>query len=358
AVSEGLAARGESVTVWAPGCSPELPGAHGPRVCRLPQGFSVPGLLVLGGVLERSPRPARLLVQYVPHAFGRGGLNVVFAAWLAVQRRAELWVMFHEVSMPWSWGPGGLQAGIQRVMAAMLARRARRIFVSTPAWAPRLTMRRGGVALEWLPVPSNVIGPAGETAREAARSRVPGEAGAPVVGHFGTFGEGIGGPLHLVLRLVAEAHPTVRFMLLGRGSRTFHARLLRDVPTLTGRIIALGGLPPEELAPHLAACDLMLQPYPDGVTTRRGTAMAALALGRPLVTNAGSLTEPVWRSTEAVLLAARPEAGELARAVLRLLSDPGDEWRRRAEAARRLYGERFELRHTLDRLLSAARRTP
>ncbi|MCI0574502.1 MAG: glycosyltransferase, partial [Myxococcaceae bacterium] len=308
--------------------------------------------------LPRGPRPARLLVQYVPHAFGRRGLNVAFAAWLAAQREAEVWVMFHEVAMAWSWGPGAVQSGIQRVMAAMLVRCARRIFLSTPAWAPLLERGRGGAPLEWLPVPSSITGPVQEVVCEAARLRVPGDASAPVVGHFGTYGEGTAILLRQALQSVARAHPTFRLALLGRGSSAFHGQLLRHVPALAGRSVALDGLPREELAPHLAACDLLLQPYPDGVTFRRTTAMAALALGRALVSNAGALTEPLWRETEAVVLAEQPEAEALAQNVLTLLSAPGIARARRGDAARRLYAERFALRHTLDRLLWTDRRAP
>ena len=44
------------------------------------------------------------------------------------------------------------------------------------------------------------------------------------------------------------------------------------------------GLANEEVSVHLSACDLMIQPYPDGISARRTSAMAALAHERPVVT--------------------------------------------------------------------------
>jgi len=49
---------------------------------------------------------------------------------------------------------------------------------------------------------------------------------------------------------------------------------------------------------------VLLQPYEDGVTTRRGSIIAALALGVPVVTTTGRMTEPLWRASAAVTLVA------------------------------------------------------
>jgi glycosyltransferase involved in cell wall biosynthesis len=101
----------------------------------------------------------------------------------------------------------------------------------------------------------------------------------------------------------------------------------------------------------LRACDLVVQPYPDGVTTRRTSVMAALANDVAVVTTEGSLTEPEWRESGAVRLAPASDAPALAALTVALLRDAGA---RTALAARggRLYDARFALKHTLDTLLS------
>ena len=47
----------------------------------------------------------------------------------------------------------------------------------------------------------------------------------------------------------------------------------------------------------------LIQPYPDGVTSRRTSVMACLSQGRAVVTTAGRLTEPLWPASGAVALA-------------------------------------------------------
>ena len=131
----------------------------------------------------------------------------------------------------------------------------------------------------------------------------------------------------------------------------FAADLARDYPACEGRLCATGALPSYEVACHLAACDVVLQPYPDGVTGRRSSLMSPLALGRPIVTTTGHLTEPFWQDTNAVVLVPAGSGDNLARAVQDLLDDPS----RRQQLgtnAMELYRQRFALQHTIDALLS------
>jgi glycosyltransferase involved in cell wall biosynthesis len=67
---------------------------------------------------------------------------------------------------------------------------------------------------------------------------------------------------------------------------------------------------------------VVLQPYPDGITTRRTSTMASLALGVPVITNAGALTEPLWYDREAVALAPSPTVEALVETAERVLNDP------------------------------------
>jgi glycosyltransferase involved in cell wall biosynthesis len=108
---------------------------------------------------------------------------------------------------------------------------------------------------------------------------------------------------------------------------------------------ATGGLPPEDVAAHLAACDVLLQPYPDGVSSRRSSVMAGLALGLPVVTTHGFLTEDIWDKTGAVALV--PVAAEaLVAATDAILSDPGRQSQMALRAAA-AYHQHFALERTV-----------
>jgi glycosyltransferase involved in cell wall biosynthesis len=136
-------------------------------------------------------------------------------------------------------------------------------------------------------------------------------------------------------------------LLIGRGSREFRSRLLARHPSLADRITATGTLDPTATAEHLAACDMLVQPYPDGVTTRRGSVMAGLALGAAVVTNVGELTEALWAETGAVSLARGADPSGIIGCADALIRDPA---RRHAlsQRARALYRERFAVERTVE----------
>jgi len=89
-------------------------------------------------------------------------------------------------------------------------------------------------------------------------------------------------------------------LLLGAGSERFREALVERHPSWSARVHAAGYLSASDLGAHIAACDLFVQPYPDGITSRRTSAMACLSRGRPVVTTSGRLTEPLWAETRAV----------------------------------------------------------
>jgi glycosyltransferase involved in cell wall biosynthesis len=342
-VGQGLAAAGDRVTVWCPPCA-DAGESDGPvRVRRLPDHFGPRSLAVLGRGLPARERAARLLVQYVPHAYGFKAMNVPFCWWLLRQRRLPAWVMFHEVAFPLQWGqpPAHSVVGlVTHLMAWLVRRSAARCFVSAPAWAGRLgRIAPGGAPVEWLPVPSTL--PDEVSAKDVAAARARLGAGGAVVGHFGTFGGAIAS-------LLWEALPPLlrpdgrRVLLVGRRSDEFARRFGQAHPSLAGRLTATGGLSPHDAAAHLAACDVLLQPYPDGATARRTSLMAGLALGKAVVTTAGPLTEPLWVESGAVLHAPPGDPGDLVRRVEDVLNDAAlcDCLGRKARA---LYRERFSL---------------
>ena len=344
-VALGLAEHDE-VHVWAPPAGNQLSEDPPLRVHSLPFGYGPRGLRSLSLALRREGQPQRLLVQYVPQAFGLKGINIPFCAWLAALRGVEVYVLFHEVAVPWTtlrrWKQNAA-AAVMRAMAALLLARADRVFVSTPSWEPTLrALAVGWKGATWLPVPSNV--PVSTSARAGAmtRARLGIEEGAAVIGHFGVHPMIIPllGPA--LLKLLEADHRRV-VLLIGRGSDAL-ARQLQQVPVASRRVFGTGAIAEAEIADHLVACDVLMQPYPDGVSTRRTTIMAALALGLPVATNEGHLTESIWRASGAVEIVTHVD--RVGSAVERLLGDPSRA-ATLASRGRSLYNERFSLERTI-----------
>ena len=203
--------------------------------------------------------------------------------------------MFHEVAYPLVASESlerRTLARVNRLMARLVSRAAHRAFVSIPAWRPAVeSLAAAGTWIEWLPVPTTipVVGDAVAIAR--VRSRYAG--GRPLVGCFGTFGAHVRVLLRESLPLLAQ-QTDCSILLIGKRSESIVNELTLRYPQLTGRVHATGALSAKEVSVHIHACDVMLQPYPDGVSTRRTSAMAALAHERALVTTSGALTEAFW----------------------------------------------------------------
>lgn len=344
-LAAGLAAAGDAVTVFAP---PHQLGKEaddaGVAVVRLPDRFGPRGLCTLGHALARE-RPARILVQYVPHAFGWKAMNLPFAAWLAARARrlAPVWVMFHEVCVPFRWRPvkSAVLGAAHAVMARLVAGAADRVFVPIPAWAARLwRLCPGAKPAEWLPVPSNI-----PAAAVAVRS-----ASGTVIGHFGTYGPATAELLESALVALLDRSADRSAVLLGRGAATFRDRLAARHPALADRVVAPGERPPEEVAARLRGCDVLLQPYTDGISSRRTSAMSGLANGVPVVSNLGELSDPVWLGLGWPSLAPGPDPAAVAAAAETTLAMPPESRHELGRAGAALYREQFALAVTLARL--------
>ena len=380
-VAEGLARAGDLVHVWCPrvrggraaeagsvgadGTPPagtEGPGATGEVgalgvvVHRVFDAFSPRELRRAGHLLDARPAPRRLLVQYVPHGYGYRTMNVAFCVWLLARACVAgdlVEVVVHEPYLEFA-GAGARRgrrlvvAAAHRLMAVTLLAASRRVWVTTPAWEhlwrPYACGRR--VPFGWLPVPSTV-GVSGDKARaRAARACYTGGVDELLIGHLGTYPRPVAEQLEAALPVLLEERPDASSLLLGCGGEAVRDRIVAAHPELSSRVAASGLLSEEELSAHLSACDLLLQPFPDGVSSRRTSVVAGLAHGLPVVTTAGRFTEQLWRESRAVALAPAGDPSGLAREAARLLAD-GAERARLAGAARELYRERFDPAHAI-----------
>jgi len=344
-------AAGDQVEVWAPPCYEEINADQGIRVHRLPDHFGGRSIAAMQRGLRLSPE-TRVLVQFVPHAYGWKAMNLPLCVWLAARYRKYLSVTFHEVSYPIGKGQSlrhNLLGVITRMMALTLARSAGDIIVATPAWEQLLgrSIAREG-KIQWIPVPSNIPVVTDLAGVNAIRSRFA-PSGRPLLGHFGTYGALVADSLMQIFPMVLSESRELPLLLLGRGSEAFRERLVREHPWTASRTYAFGGLSPGDLSRHIAACDLFVQYYPDGVSCKRGSLMAVLAHGRSVVTTFGPMTESIWRESKAVAMAPADEPAKLVRLVVELADD--EVQRRQFEsAANVLYDERFDIRHTISAL--------
>lgn len=300
--------------------------------------------------------PGYVLLQYVPNALGARGANVAFCQWLLSLRRAgtDIRVMFHEPYFYLSWNPAlNALAMVQRLMAGILLRASSPTYISTDRWRRYLdSYAPEGTTFTILPIPSTLPHNPSDAAVAAWRTRL--QNGRDMVAvHFGTFGDHVAQDLAPMIPALLDRLENLRFVCIGYGSEAFARRVAAQHPALSNRLDATGPLDREDAAAAIAACDIALQPFPDGVTTRRTSVMAPLSLGVATVTSRGFLTETVWSEAPSVALAAASDTTAHVNAVVGLLRDCTTR-EQLGHLGRRLYAERFALERTVDVLMSHA----
>lgn len=369
-VARGLAAAGDEVHVW---CPPTGSGTNGAKksdaivdddssgvfVHRDLGGFKPGDLRRVGKLLDQFSAPRRLLVQWVPHGYGYRSMNMAFCLWLrrrAVSHQDVLEVMVHEPYLTFgggSWKQSGV-AAVHRLMTMVLLDAAERVWMSIPAWEASLrpfALKRS-LPFRWLPVASNISVVDDPRGVASVRARYA-PAGEQIVGHFGTYDRNIRELLLKSVPALLRDCENCTVLLLGHGGEAMRDALTRKQPQLRARVHAPGTLSAEALSLHISACDVLLQPYIDGVSSRRTSVMVGLTHGVPIVTTSGRLTESIWAESEAVSLAPVDDMATLVNETRALLNDEAKR-QRLSVAARTLYQDRFHLKHTIAALRGAA----
>jgi glycosyltransferase involved in cell wall biosynthesis len=293
-----------------------------------------------------------IVVQYNPFMYGRWGFAPELPLRLFHVRRRRgrprIVLMVHEPFVPminWRWALMGLW---QRSQLRALHAVADVIFASIESWTEMLARWRPHRPTHHLPVGSNL--PDMRAARSKARQRHGATGDTVVLAAFGTAHPG----RHL--NYIVQAANNVA----AGGATVVLQNLGADVPALDEldprvRLSQPGYQEPIALARQLAASDVFLAPFIDGVSTRRTTVMAALQHGIATVATDGPLTDGLLRrSTSAIRLVPTLRRDLFIEATVRLALQNED---REAvgRAGRQLYEERFDWSGIASQLIACVR---
>lgn len=343
-VAAALAASGEDVHVWCGGASARPAREGAVTVHRSLGSFDRRALANADLELQGHAAPRRLLVQWVPHAYARSSINVGFCHW--VRRRARVHgdtvdVMIHEPFLPLE---GGLRqraaALVHRLMIRLLLSDATRVWVAIPEWETLCRPFAPKGRFAWMPIPSGIDVIENPPARNPWRI---GSAGTVLIGSFGRTGGGQAEALARSLDLLERQSTSASLLLIGAGSERLLEHVLAIRPSSAGSVRATGPLEAADVSAALRACDMVVQPYDDGVCGRRSSAMACLAHGIPMVSVDGRFTEPSWRNG-AVRLVARID--DVPGDVAALARDAAARSRLSSDALA-LYDQCFAVPHTV-----------
>lgn len=264
-------------------------------------------------------------IQYQAAAYNMRLPAVNFLPW-RLRGVTRTVVTFHDLRVPYLFPKAGR---LREWVVARLARSADAVIATNQSDCDALTALRRDARVARIPIGSNIAArPRDAAAVAAVRDRLGLAAADRLVGYFGFINPSKGADT--LVAALADLPPSVHLLFLGgqtgasdpATNEAFLAEIRARIAAtgVAARVHWTGFVADDAVSAHLHACDVMALPYRDGVSLRRGTLMAVLAHGRPLVTTAPQ--QPVAElahGDNCWLTDGEPAA--LADAVRRLLAD-------------------------------------
>jgi glycosyltransferase involved in cell wall biosynthesis len=296
--------------------------AHGfeMQICRVP--WNKVGWAAAFSDLQQETQGWRdrwVLVQYTALAWSKRGFPSRFLRILeALQKNgARVAVVFHDVE---AFGGRRLIDRVRRwsQLRVMRAAEERSLAIFTVplaavSWRPNETPRP-----VFVPVGANFPEPSFAEKQQPSSGQ----------GHIAVYGVTGGAEGQAEIREIADAvrgaaqeMGPLKLTVLGRNSTAVERNLREALGDASVELQVLGVLPPEDVARALCRADVLLFVRGE-ISTRRGSAIAGIACGLPVVAFAGAETAPPI--TEAGLaLYKRETPGDLSRVLTTVLRDAG-----------------------------------
>lgn len=272
-------------------------------------------------------RPDVVHLQYQAAAFGMRGAVALYPWLLRTWNIRPLSVVtFHDLLTPHLFPLSG-RLGLDRAAVAWLARGADAAIATNAADAALLVRHARRV---WqVPIGANIAPPAGPFDRAGRRAELGVAAADPLIAYFGFYNasKGLEALLEAFAGLSAE-RPRARLLLIGGGAGQTdvtnvqygeHLRRRVEELALTDRLIWTGYEEGAAVSAHLRAADVVVLPFRDGASLRRGTLMAALGHGCAIVTT--TPPGPLPELDGAVVFCPPDDPGALQRAMQESLEE-------------------------------------
>lgn len=264
-------------------------------------------------------------VQYQAAAYNMKAAGINFLPW-RMKALTRTVVTFHDLRVPYLFPKAGR---LREDAVHFMARHAAGVIATNGADGDALRDRTSA-PLRVIPIGSNIDAhiPTPLELTEV-RESLDLDEGDCLLGYFGFLNESKGADV--LLDAMAALDPRYHLVFIGGqtgdSDRDNNADFLTSLKSraealgLSGRVHWTGFLSPARVSTYLVAADMLVMPYRDGASLRRGTLMAALAHGRPLITTTPASPTPELVDGENVHLISPGDAIALAKAIRRLASD-------------------------------------
>lgn len=284
-------------------------------------------------------------IQYQAAAYNMRSPAINLAPW-RLRGLVPTVVTFHDLRVPYLFPKAGR---LRRYAVQLMAQKAHGAVVTNAEDEARL----GDWGIDaWrirrIPIGSNIrLHQATEEEVGAARRELGIGEDTFLLGYFGFLNQSKGADL--LVEAVASLDDSVHLLFM--GGRTGSSDEVNN-QALVDRVEAVardkgvsprlhwsGYVPDRVLSILFRAVDLIVLPYRDGVSLRRGTLMAALAHGRAIISTEPAQPLPELRHGENIWLVPRNDVAALAEAITCLRRDTA--LRQRLAAGAKRLGETF-----------------
>ncbi len=263
-------------------------------------------------------------IQYQAAAYNMRNPAINLAPW-RLKGLTPTVVTFHDLRVPYLFPKAG---PLRSLAVRLMARYAHGVIVTNSADAAQAKSLNATVTT--IPIGSNI---AVQTPPPTAVADLRCQLGLPpdalLLGYFGFLNPSKGADT--LLAALAQCPPQTHLVFIGgrtgdsdpATNQAFLAHLdtlIADL-ALSPRVHWTGFVPAADVSTYLHAADLMVMPYRDGVSLRRGTLMAALAHGCSLITTEPNSPTPELVHQQNVWFVPAQDPAALAEAIQTLAAN-------------------------------------
>lgn len=246
------------------------------------------------------------------------------------RNRPLILITYHDLRVPYLFPKAG---ALRTWITLWPARWSDAVIATNAADHEYLSQGQLGNTLRLVPIGSNIHPqpPAGYD-RAAWRARLGVSADDVLLCYFGFLNESKGGEtlFRSLAELVQRGYEAKVLMIGGQVGDSDptniayfeRVKALGSELGLTDRILWTGYTPAEEVSANFLAADICVLPYRDGVSFRRGSFMAALAHGLPIVSTEPHVPIPALADGDNILLIPAEDPKSAADALETLISKP------------------------------------
>jgi glycosyltransferase involved in cell wall biosynthesis len=263
-------------------------------------------------------------IQYQAAAYNMNSAAINILPW-RLKHIVRTVVTFHDLRIPYLFPKAGR---IRHKAVSFMAKQSAGIVTTNTADFEKLNNEVQN-PLTIIPIGSNIkTYKPNHIEIEEARENLGLKDGDILLGYFGFVNESKGADV--LVKALAQLPETYHLVFIGgqigasdATNQDFAATIheIVDEGNFSGRVHWTGFMDDKRVATFLEASDLIVMPYRDGVSLRRGTLMAAIAQGCTLVTTTPTTPLPDLVHGQNVWFVDQAEREQLSKAILTLVND-------------------------------------